>query len=99
MFDGDLTAVVSFIGVMLQLGGEIMLVALFVLIRRYVLRRNYFAAWTVAWGCGATAILALCLRYFIMPRLLESPIDDDAFSVRGLYLAYQVGKLSAFAFF
>ena len=99
MFDGDLTAVVSFIGVVLQLGGEIMLVALFVLLRRYVLRRNYFAAWTAAWSCGATAIFALCLRYFIMPRLLAAPVDDGDASVRGLYLAYQLGKLSAFAFF
>jgi diguanylate cyclase (GGDEF)-like protein len=99
VFDGDLTAVVSFIGVVLQLGGEIMLVALFVLLRRYVLRRNYFAAWTAAWSCGAAAILALCLRYFIMPRLLESPVDDDALGVHVLYLAYQLGKLSAFALF
>ena len=99
MFDGDLTAVVSFIGVVLQLGGEFMLVALFVLLRRYVLRRNYFAAWTAAWGCGAAAILALCLRYFIMPSLNASPVDDANASVRALYLAYQIGKLSTFAFF
>src|SRR5437867_1574829 len=99
MVDGDLTAVVSFVGVVVQLGGELLLVLLFMLLRRYVLRRGYFAAWTVAWGCGAAAILALCMRYVLMPRLVITPVDDDSIAVRGLYLAYQIGKLSSFALF
>src|SRR5438034_2893675 len=98
MFEGDLTAVISFIGVVVQLGGELLLVLLFTLLRRYVLRRGYFAAWTAAWVCGATAILALVVRYVIMPRL-PSPLDDSALAVRGLYFVYQVGKLSSFALF
>jgi diguanylate cyclase (GGDEF)-like protein len=98
MIDGDLTAVVSFIGVVVQLGGELLLVLLFVLLRRYVLRRGYFAAWTAAWACGAVAILALCVRYFIMPRLAP-PVDDSTTAVRALYLLYQTGKLSSFALF
>ena len=69
MIEGDLTAVVSFIGVIVQLGGELLLVLLFTLLRRYVLRRGYFAAWTAAWACGVVAILALCVRYILMPRL------------------------------
>ena len=52
MIEGDLTAVVSFIGVVVQLGGELLLVLLFMLLRRYVLRRGYFAAWTAAWAKG-----------------------------------------------
>jgi diguanylate cyclase (GGDEF)-like protein len=99
MFDGDLTAVVSFIGVVVQLVGELLLVLLFMLLRRYVLRRGYFAAWTAAWACGATAILALCVRYILMPQLAPTPIDDGSAVVRGLYLVYQVGKLSSFALF
>lgn len=99
MTDGDLTAVVSFIGVVVQLGGALLLVLLFVLLRRYVLRRSYFAAWTAAWACGALAILALCVRYIIMPQLVTSPIDDASAPVRTLYLVYQVGKLASFAFF
>ena len=59
MIDGDLTAVVSFIGVVVQLGGELLLVLLFILLRRYVLRRGYFAAWTAAWACGSVAIMAI----------------------------------------
>jgi len=99
MPDGDLTAVVSFIGVVVQLGGELLLVLLFVLLRGYVLRRGYFAAWTVAWACGAVAIMALCVRYFLMPQLAPSPIDEASIAVRSLYLVYQVGKLASFALF
>ena len=99
MIDGDLTAVVSFIGVVVQLGGELLLVLLFVLLRRFVLRRGYFAAWTAAWACGALAILALCVRYIIMPRLAPTPVDDSALPVRALYLVYQIGKLSSFVLF
>lgn len=99
MFDGDLTAVVSFIGVVVQLVGGLLLVLLFMLLRRYVLRRGYFAAWTFAWACGAAAILALCVRYILMPQLAQTPIDDSSLVVRGLYLVYQVGKLSSFALF
>lgn len=99
MIEGDLTAVVSFIGVVVQLGGELLLVLLFVLLRRYVLRRGYFAAWTAAWACGALAIMALVMRYIIMPRLAPAPIDDSSVAVRLLYLVYQVGKLSSFALF
>ena len=99
MPDGELTAVVSFIGVVVQLGGELLLVVLFVLLRRYVLRRGYFTAWTGAWACGALAITAICIRYFIMPRLSQTPIDESSLLVQLLYLVYQGGKLASFAFF
>ena len=99
MLDGDLTAVVSFIGVVVQLVGELLLVVLFMLLRRYVLRRGYFAAWNAAWACGAGAILALCVRYILMPQLSSTPIDDSSIAVRALYLTYQIGKLSTFALF
>ena len=99
MPDGDLTAVVSFIGVVVQLGGELLLVLLFALLRGYVLRRGYFAAWTVAWACGAVAIMALCVRYIIMPQLATTPIDESSIAVGSLYLLYQVGKLASFALF
>jgi hypothetical protein len=98
MGEVDLTAVVSFIGVVVQLGGELLLVLLFVLLRGYVLRRNYFSAWTGAWACGAIAIAALVTRYIIMPRV-ASPVDDTSLAVRSLYLVYQVGKLGSFALF
>jgi len=96
---GDLAAVVSFIGVVVQLGGELLLVLLFVLLRGYVVRRGYFAAWTAAWACGAVAIMAVCVRYFIMPQLSASPLDESSMAVQSLYLVYQTGKLASFALF
>ena len=98
MVDGALTAVVSFIGVVVQLGGELLLVFLFVLLRRYVLRRGYFAAWTGAWAFGAVAIATLCVRYAFMPQVGATP-DDGSFRVQALYLAYLVGKLTSMALF
>ncbi len=98
MVEADLTAVVSFIGVVVQLGGGLLLVLLFMLLRRYVLRRGYFAAWTGAWLCGAVAIAALVVRYILMPRF-ASPVDDTSLAVRSLYLVYQLGKLASFALF
>src|SRR5690242_18677744 len=97
--NGDFTAVISFIGVVVQLGGALLLVLLFSLLRGYVLRRSYFAAWTAAWACGAAAIGALCVRYILMPSLTQPPMDDGHIVIRSLYFAYQVGKLCAFAFF
>lgn len=99
MVDGDLTAVISFIGVVVQLGGELLLVLLFVLLRRYVLRRGYFAAYTAAWVAGSLAILAICVRYILMPSIVAEPIDDSSPAVLALYLVYQLGKLTSFALF
>lgn len=97
MVDGDLAAVISFIGIVVQLGGELLLLLLFVLLRRYVLRRSYFGAWTLAWASGAVAIFALTVRYILMPRLVELPLDDDSPVVAALYLTYQLGKLAGLA--
>jgi hypothetical protein len=98
MVEADLTAVVSFIGVVVQLGGELLVVLLFVLLRGYVLRRGYFAAWTAAWACGAAAIGALVLRYALMPAT-GNGVDDGTLPVQGLYLFYQDGKLASLALF
>lgn len=99
MIDGDLTAVVSFVGVVVQLGGELLLVLLFALLRGYVLRRSYFTAWTGAWAFGATAIAALCVRYILMPSVAGAHVDDSSLPVRSLYLVYQFGKIASLALF
>jgi diguanylate cyclase (GGDEF)-like protein len=98
VIEGDLTAVISFIGVVVQLGGGLLLVLLFVLLRGYVVRRAYFAAWTAAWALGAAAIAALVVRYAIMPRV-GAEADDGSLTVGALYLLYQFGKLGSFALF
>jgi diguanylate cyclase (GGDEF)-like protein len=99
MIDGDLTAAVAFIGILAQLGGELLLVGLFLLLRRFVLRRAYFAAWLGAWACGLTAIAALTVRYLIVAQMAEGPVEELSLPVRALHFLYQVGKLSSFALF
>lgn len=98
MFEAELAAVVSFIGILVQLCGGLLLVLLFLLLRRYVLRRSYFAAWTAAWACGAVAIGALAVRYLIVPRLVPDP-DGAAVLIGALYLLYQAGKLASLGLF
>lgn len=87
----DLTSVVSFLGVILQLSGELLLVLLFVLLRRYVVRRGYFGAWTLAWVCGAVAISALAFRYLVLPGVVGG--TPGALTLAAFYTVYQVGKL------
>lgn len=97
MLQGDLSAAIALIGIIAQLGGELLLVVLFLLLRRFVLRRGYFNAWLGAWACGLTAIAALTVRYTLMPQF--GAVDETTLSTRALHLVYQVGKLSSFALF
>jgi len=53
---------VAFVGVLVQLVGALLLVGLFALLRRFVLRRSYFRAWANAWTAVAAALGAVVLR-------------------------------------
>jgi diguanylate cyclase (GGDEF)-like protein len=91
--------VLSFLGVVVQLGGALMLITLFVMLRRFVLRRGYFGAWATAWGSLAVAIGALVIRYILVPGIIGTALPDDHPVVRLLYLVYQVSKGIGFIFF
>lgn len=91
--------VLSFLGVLVQLGGAVMLIGLFLMMRRFVLRRAYFTAWVAAWAALAVAILALVVRYILVPGFVETTLDDAHPMVRGLYLVYQVSKGLGLMFF
>lgn len=91
--------VLSFLGVIVQLGGAVMLMTLFLMLRRFVLRRAYFTAWTVAWAAFSAAIFALVIRYALMPGLLSVSPDDTHVAVRALYFFYQFAKGLGFIFF
>jgi diguanylate cyclase (GGDEF)-like protein len=84
--------VLSFLGVLVQLGGAIMLIGLFLMMRRFVLRRAYFTAWVAAWGAWAVAILALVVRYILVPGYVGTTLEDSHPVVRGLYFVYQASK-------
>jgi diguanylate cyclase (GGDEF)-like protein len=92
-------SVLSFLGVVVQFGGALMLIGLFLMLRRFVLRRSYFVAWTTAWAALAVAILALVIRYVLMPGLAGRQFDDADLAIRALYFVYQSGKALAFVFF
>jgi diguanylate cyclase (GGDEF)-like protein len=91
--------VLSFLGVLVQLGGAIMLIGLFLMMRRFVLRRAYFTAWVGAWGAWAVAILALVVRYILVPGYTGTTLEDSHPVVRGLYFIYQSSKLLGLVLF
>jgi diguanylate cyclase (GGDEF)-like protein len=91
--------VLSFLGVVVQLGGALMLIALFVMLRRFVLRRAYFAAWTYAWAALALAIFALVIRYILVPEIVGFLPDERYPGVLGLYLVYQTSKIFGLIYF
>jgi diguanylate cyclase (GGDEF)-like protein len=84
--------VLAFLGVLVQLGGALMLIGLFLMMRRFVLRRAYFTAWVGAWGAWAVAILALVVRYILVPGYVGTTLEDSHPVVRGLYVVYQASK-------
>ena len=91
--------VLSFLGVVVQLGAALMLIGLFLMMRRFVLRRAYFTAWVSAWAALAVAILALVVRYIFIPVFVSSAPHEGDPSVRLLYLVYQMSKGLGFIFF
>ena len=92
-------SVISVLGVLVHLGGAVMLIALFFVLRRFVLRRAYFSAWTEAWFAVAIAIIALAVRYLLVPGIVGARVPENHGAVRGLYFVYQTCKLLAFALF
>lgn len=91
--------VLSFLGVVVQLGGAVMLITLFVMLRRFVLRRGYFGAWATAWGALSVAIAALVVRYILVPGIIGRTLGDEHPLVRLLYLVYQTSKGIGFIYF
>lgn len=82
----------SFIGTFVQLGAILLLIALFALLHPYTRRRRYFRTWLNAWVALAVALLALVLRYQLLPTILDPQILGST-STRLAYFAYQAGKL------
>src|SRR3954469_11143850 len=90
-------AIVPLAGVLVQLGGSVLLVGFFILLRRYVFRRPYFSAWVGAWFSVTVAILALAVRFGLLNARPE--IADDSVVVRLLYFVYQSAKIIGFIYF
>jgi diguanylate cyclase (GGDEF)-like protein len=91
--------VLSFIGVVVQMGGALLLIALFSLLRRFVLRRAYFGAWSASWTAIAIAIGAVMVRYILMPQIVGGSLDERHPVTMTLYFIYQTCKGLAFVYF
>ncbi|HSN18946.1 MAG TPA: GGDEF domain-containing protein [Gammaproteobacteria bacterium] len=85
---------IQYLGLISQAATVLLLVVLFVLLRRYADRRAYFHAWSNAWIALAAALTVLVFRYILLPRLSGAPAPEDSALVRACYFLYQFGKLA-----
>ena len=83
----------AYVGLLSQAGTVLLLVVLFIPLRRYADRRPYFYSWSVAWVALLAALCALVLRYAVLPQLLGA-LPDGALLTRLCYFAYQFGKFA-----
>lgn len=89
----DSRTLIGLIGLGVQLGGCILLAALFLVLRRHAAGRGYFRYWSAAWVVVAIAVGALVLRYGFLPHFSRASAADESVEVRILYLVYQSAKL------
>ena len=87
--------VLAFIGVVIQMGGALLLITLFGLLRRFALRRAYFAVWGAAWTAVAIAIAAIVIRYILMPQIIGSSLDERHPVTLALYFVYQTCNIGS----
>ncbi len=85
--------VLQYLGLLSQAATVLLLVVLFMLLRRHADRRPYFFTWCNAWAALAVALVALVLRYNVLPNLLGALPDDGAVA-KACYFVYQFGKLA-----
>ncbi|MGH8369784.1 MAG: hypothetical protein ACRESC_02270, partial [Gammaproteobacteria bacterium] len=82
-----------YFGLASQTLAMLLLLTLFLLLRRYAGRRIYFHAWTWAWLALAAGLLALVLRIEIL-----KVSDANGWLTRTCLFAYQLGKLTFLLF-
>lgn len=80
-------------GLLSQLAATVLLVVLFLLLRRHAARRPYFRAWCSAWIVVAIGLAAVTLRYNVLPTFLGQG-DGTDWWVKSCYFVYQFGKLA-----
>jgi diguanylate cyclase (GGDEF)-like protein len=85
---------IQYLGLISQAATVLLLVVLFVMLRRYADRRAYFYAWSNSWVALAAALTVLVLRYILLPHLLGGPAPEDALLVRTSYFIYQFSKFA-----
>jgi len=94
----QVNGLIRFVGVVSQLGGALLLVALWALLRSLSRRREYFRQWGRAWLALVVALSATALRFLIVPHFDTRLLNADFLSIRSAYAVYQYAKLLYFAF-
>jgi diguanylate cyclase (GGDEF)-like protein len=94
----QVNGLIRFIGVISQLGGALLLVALWALLRSHSVHREYFRQWGRAWLALVVAITATAIRFLLVPHFDTRLLNADFLSVRSSYTIYQYAKLLYFAF-
>jgi diguanylate cyclase (GGDEF)-like protein len=89
----QVTGLVSYIGIVMQLGGALLLAVLFYLLHRQARRRRWFTMWGFAWAFLCAAVAALAIRYNGLAGIGRTLLPEDSSAVQGLYFVYQWGKL------
>jgi len=84
---------VSYIGVIVQLVGSMLLVVFFFLLRRNMSRKGYFGMWSWAWLWVTLGILLLVARYRAIPDFDQTSSNESAPAVQLAYMGYQFLKL------
>lgn len=97
-FDSAMAAI-SYLGIVVQFGGTLVLVVLFTLLHRFVFRRSYFSAWAGAWLAILVALATLVVRYTVLPGIGRASPTAAGGTWGWLTLGYQIAKLGAFALF
>lgn len=89
MYNDQVGALVSAIGLLTQAGGALLLVGLFTaLLRGHPRRQPYFREWTLAWGWLLAALLGVVVQYGFPGTFTGGTVPE-----RGANLLYQAGKL------
>jgi len=89
----QIQTLISYIGIIVQLVGSVLLVVFFFLLRRNMSRKGYFGMWAWAWLFVTLGVLMLVARYRAMPEFDVSGASDSRPGVQLLYMAYQFFKL------
>jgi PAS domain S-box-containing protein len=84
---------VQFAAIVLEFIVALLVWTLFALIRRRMMHRAYFAAWSSGWFWMLVAVSAVGVRYVILPATARNLVSDREPIVRALYFVYQLGKL------
>ncbi len=92
-------SLVSYIGVVVQVGATSLLLALFYLLTRHAGTRPYFVRWAWAWFALVPALLLVVIRYLVASGGTPDTEPPSSAVLSLLHSGYLLGKLLHFGLF